>query len=501
MTQLKVYLFVLGFCAWTGMVGAQNVAEDIVKGKEIQGIEFRNYIGPHKVIETRLAIQGIGADLGRQMLVTGVLTADYGRKYRIQRLHDATSDQLSADLLILESGAGVDHIRNLNWIVSAYLQQAFGYTVTDADLLASFITRYNAFYRGKMDYVAANFIPEVAANVTADTVGLALNYAEWPGKTKMLIPLRDSLSKGLGGSINTEEISNKEIVTQMVQEPGAGLEDRKKLADLKEGEIVQEQKAVAQAETKIPTVPASPGTSAVSPTTTPPADVATAPAATPPATKTEPAIPAVLPLAEAKKDLAARDQALQAERQDIVKQENKQPVPVPVPLVPVKPASTSALVKMAEATKVGQVWLIDPSTNKVWKKSELNSIRQSEALDFGSGLLVVAGDTKSANGAIRLVLLSKEDASVLITGGDDVPAETPLLISGNQVLALTRGDKNSWVLGAFDTGLKPIAKGTDPLLSITAIVPTASGLLVQGASGAVMLLDASTLKKKSNTEG
>lgn len=497
MTKKTLFFLILWlFLTGAGFLSAQTVAEEVLKGQEIQGIEFRNYIGPHKVIESRLAIQGIGADLGRQMKTGDAKTADYAKKYRVIRIHDAAAELLSADLFILEAGAGVDHIRNLNWIVSAYLQQAFGYSVTDADLLSSFVTRYNAFYRGKIDYIASQFIAEVGANVTAENVGLALSYSDWPGKTRMVIPLRDSLSKGLGGSLNTEEISNQEIVAKMADEPGAGLEVRKKLADLKEGEIVQEQKAVTQAEAKVPAAPTTAGTTPSSPSTAAPS-AAAVPATAAPQADT----PAALPIEEAKKDLAARDQALQAERQDIVKQETKQPATTPAPVAPSKPASTAAFVKMSDATKAGQLWLIDPSTNKVWKKSELNTIRQSEAPAFGPGVLVVAGDAKAANGAIRLVLVSKDDATVLTTGTEDVPADTPLIVSGNQVLALTKGEKTGWVLGAFDTNLKPTAKGTDLLSPLTAIVPTANGILVQGANGTLLLLDASTLKKKSNTEG
>lgn len=495
MLKLRLlFLAVLGIGASGASLGAQTVAEDVVKGQEIQGIEFKNYVGPHKVIESRLAIQGIGADLGRQVK-TGATEADYGRKYRIQRLHDPASDLLSADLLILEAGAGVDHIRNLNWILSAYLQQVFGYAVADSDLLASFITRYNAFYRGQLEYIGTHYIPAVAANVTAENAGLALLWSEWPGKTRILIPLRDSLSKGLGGSLNTEEISNQDIVTQMAQEPGAGLQDRKKLADLKEGEIVQEQRAIAQAEAKAAAVPGTPGTTAASPTTTPASGTpATTPSTSPPTTPT-------LPLEEAKKDLASRDQALQTERQDIVKAETTKPTDTPAPVAAVKPASTTAFVRMNEATKTGQLWLIDPTKNAVWKKSELNTVRQPRAEAFGQGLLVVAGDSRGANGAVRLVLLSKEDASVLATGSDDVLPETALVVSGNQVLALTKGDKGAWVLAAFDTSLKLVTKGTDALLAGTPVVLTSAGLLVQSAAGGILLLDASTLKRKSATEG
>ncbi len=491
-----------------GSLAAQTVAEDVLKAQGLQGIEFKNYVGPHKVIESRASIQGIGTELGRQ-IKGGALHAEYGQKYRIVRVHDATSEKLSADLLILGPDAGVDNIRNLNWIVSAYLQQEFGYSVTDADLLSDFVTRYNAFYRGKLDYIQATFIPAVGENVTAENAGIALSYTDWPGKTRLLIPLRDSLSKGLAGGLNTEEVSNKDVVKTMGDQPA--LDERKKLADLKEAEIVQEQKAIVQAETKASPAPSAPGTTPPSPTTTPPAKPApvpstptansTAPAATTPTTPapaTKPTTaPAALPLDQAKQQLAARDQALQAERQDIVKQETKPTPATPTPAAaPAKPASTAAFVKMTEGSKTGQLWIVDTAANKVWKKSQVNSIRQPDALTFGAGILVVAGDTKVDNGAIRLLILSPDDGSILASGTDDVAADTPLVISGAQVLALAKGT-GGLVLAAFDANLKTVAKGTDALSSLTDVVSTASGIYVQSAGGTVIVLDPTTLKKKA----
>ena len=248
-------------------------------------------------------------------------------------MHDATASKLSADILILAPNAGVDDIRATSTgSCRRICSRAFGYSQTDGDLLADFVTRYNAYYRGKMDYIAANFIPQVGANVTAENAGIALDYADWPGKTRLLIPLRDSLSKGLSGSVNTEEISNKDITTKMATEPGAGVDQRKKLADIKEGEIVQEQKAVAQAEAKVaaPAVGTPPGPTATAspaplwpspkPNATPaPSAPASSPApAATPAPSTAPAAAATpapaMPLDKAKQDLAARDQSLQAER-------------------------------------------------------------------------------------------------------------------------------------------------------------------------------------------
>lgn len=493
----------------TGALCAQTVAEDVLKQKELEGIVFKSYVGPHAVIETRASIQGIGADLGRQIKTSGG-EADYAKKYHVLRVHDAGSDKLSADLFILAPNAGVDDIRNLNWIVSAYLQQAFGYTPADGDLLADFVTRYNAYYRGKMDYIASAFIPQVSANVSAENAGIALDYTEWPGKTRLLIPLRDSLSKGLSGSVNTEEISNKDVVTKMAGEPGAGVEERKKLADLKEGEIVQEQKAIAQAESKISAPPAGTPPGPTTPVPSPRPNTAPAPTPAPapaknaaaptpaPAPAAAPTPAPAIPLDKAKADLAARDQALQAERQDIVKTETQQPAPTPTP-VPAAAPATVPVVVMTEASKLGQVWLIDTAANKVWKKSALNSVRQPSAAAFGTGLLVVAGDAKAATGAVRLVILSKDDATVTATGTDDVLPDTPLLFVGSLVYALTKGVQGGWVLGAFDTSLKAVAKGTDALTPLTGLVQAPGGLLVQAAGGQILTLDAQTLKAKSRT--
>jgi len=89
---------------------------------------------------------------------------------------------------------------------------------------------------------------------------------------------------------------------------------------------------------------------------------------------------------------------------------------------------------------------------------------------------------------------------VLLTGSDDVAPTAPV-IRGNQVLALVKDAKVGWVLGAFDQNLKLVTRGTDGLSPLTGVVPAPGGLLVQGASGSLLLLEETTLKKKSDTEG
>jgi hypothetical protein len=89
---------------------------------------------------------------------------------------------------------------------------------------------------------------------------------------------------------------------------------------------------------------------------------------------------------------------------------------------------------------------------------------------------------------------------VSISGTDEISADSPVVIVGTQVLALTQNEKGLWVLGLFDGKLKALAKGTDTLQASTGIVSGPTGVFVQANNGKLMLLDAATLKKKSDTE-
>jgi hypothetical protein len=190
---------------------------------------------------------------------------------------------------------------------------------------------------------------------------------------------------------------------------------------------------------------------------------------------------------------------LQAERKDIVASQPDKTAAASTP-VTTKPPITVPVVIVADASKLGQVELVDPAANKVWKRSELNSVRAARVQVFGDGFLVTAGDTKVSNGAVRLMLLNKDDLSVSISGTDEISADSPVVIVGTQVLALTQNEKGLWVLGLFDGKLKALAKGTDTLQASTGIVSGPTGVFVQANNGKLMLLDAATLKKKSDTE-
>ena len=90
-----------------------------------QSIKFINYVGPHEFINTLDQIRGIGRALGVPVDPGTSGRSDVGGRYRI--LHIVSPEiptGLDADVFILESGAAVDHIRNLRLILAGYLEEA-----------------------------------------------------------------------------------------------------------------------------------------------------------------------------------------------------------------------------------------------------------------------------------------------------------------------------------------------------------------------------------------
>ena len=168
---------------------SQTVDEGELKSVGEQDIVFESYTGPHSVFDTAEEIVGIGRALALGIR-GGAARADFFGLYSVIRAVDpAETSKLDADIIVLEPRAGVDHIRNLRRIIAGYVETAFGYSRADAELLAVFTTYYNAVYRGRTAELAERYSAAVMANLTAENAGLALSYRDWPGKTRLLVPL------------------------------------------------------------------------------------------------------------------------------------------------------------------------------------------------------------------------------------------------------------------------------------------------------------------------
>ncbi len=485
---------------------AQSVAEDVLKNADLKSIHFIDYVGPVSVYNTREQIIGIGRALGEERLQsTGPVGGPY---YKAYRFHEANSSLLSADVLVLEPQASVDTIRNLNWIVAGYLEKAFGYSFDDALLLADFVTRYNAVYRGNVAYFSQKYVPELSANLTSENAGIALSYRDWPGKTRLVIPLRDTLSQGPAGQVNAEEVSNSSVTKNMTQTNA--LEERKKLADLKEAEIVKEQKvinqkaeALAQAsETPTPTPMTSPSPTPL-PTATPLATSSVpTPQPTPGSTPTPgttpipvPSPPSVMSPAQVEKEKQElqkaqaanqqRDVQLQKERQAIQKADQAlQAQPTPPPQVP--PPTTLPFLQTV-SPGLSRLDLIDIAGQRLWKASKLNSIRREVYQKLGDHWLVTAGENRG-DATVRLVLLSTTELTVVAQSAQEVSPLAPVVIKGNLAYAIVK-NQGHWVVASYDSQLQTHQLSEVPVAESSGLEVTSQAVLVQTSEGHILSLD------------
>ena len=207
-------------------------------------IRFNNYNGPHTVIDSLAAIRNIGTGLGRQIAgnLDNESTAGSENRYYVIHAVDSTTGKLDADIFVLGKNVGVDHVRNLRHIIAAYLVEAYKYSNDDAFTLATFITVYNAVYRGNIDVFNAKYKPVVTKYLHKDSVGLSVNWEEWAGKTEMVIPLAD-LAGGLS-TIDTSVISDRNVIDSMRESDDRGIEQRKGMVGIMDREAdTAEEKA------------------------------------------------------------------------------------------------------------------------------------------------------------------------------------------------------------------------------------------------------------------
>ncbi|MCR4940614.1 MAG: hypothetical protein K5930_10990 [Treponemataceae bacterium] len=235
-----VLIFIIASIFIIGATAAVDVSrqelESTVTNPDI--IEFINYYGPHSRIDTREQIFNIGKNLGKVIAEnkdSRIETGNEAKYYLIHAVFPDVTDKLDADILILGEKAEVDHIKNLRLILTGYLTEAYGYSEADASTLATFITVYNAVYRGKIAELITKYKMEVLAELDTDKVGISVNYVDWAGKTQILIPLLNPDNGGLS-TIDTTIISDTSVIQSMREEDERMVEDRKNMVDLKERE-------------------------------------------------------------------------------------------------------------------------------------------------------------------------------------------------------------------------------------------------------------------------
>lgn len=225
------------------MINVSALEVDVDEIKKASKIEFENYRGSVSRNESQASIRNIGYQLG--LFEENNELFRYHMKYSIiHAVDEKTKDKYDADILSIDREAEVDHIRNIRYIMSGYLSKYYGYTKRQADSLAVFLTYYNAFYRGNIEYFNDKYKEVVMKHINKINAGISTKYYEWPGNTKILIPLTKSSQKDKLKSLETFEISDSKIIEEMRKSNDKKIDDRKEIVKLKEKELSEEKKII-----------------------------------------------------------------------------------------------------------------------------------------------------------------------------------------------------------------------------------------------------------------
>lgn len=511
---------------------AQSVAEDELSSVAGRAVEFINYVGPHDRIETVAEIRAIGQSLGRAVAAGAVRAGEAGRYQVIHAVDPSVRDGFDADIIVLGEGIRVDHIRNLRRIIAGYLEGAYAYSAADADTLAVFITIYNAVYRGDMAYFGRLYKQVVLRELDEFTAGLALRWDQWPGRSRIVIPLTSRAGTGVVGSVATTPISDAATVEGLRREdPAAVVDTRQDLVDIKEREVEEERAAIEAERRRIAAEEAAlaaerdrlaaererqsdqaasaaetgPGAASE---TGPGAAVEAGPGAEQEASLavTEAARREEAALAEReaalqsdREELAAREEAVEAKEDEIasdrreIAQEQRQEIAAQVAQAQEQAAAGVVLFELMDPNQpLSRLVLVELATGRTLRRSELNTIRAATVVDLGSAYAAVAGQVTGTGGAVRLVRIDKADYAKLVEGKDEIFPETQLWRFGTSLYAVAKKGSD-WVIGRFDAETLELKASSAPVTRFTMLVENQGRLIAQKPGSGFLILDRESL--------
>ena len=536
----KALLFFVLLITTVAVFSVEVDRKELEKDLGDSTIEFVNYYGPHTYVNTREQIRGIGSNLATA--AKNKDSAGDSTRYRIIHAVDPnTTGGFDADILILGVNATVDHIDNIRSILSSYLSTAYSYSEKDANTLAFYITIYNAVYRGNMKVFQDRYKPVVIGHLSADNVGISTRYDQWPGKTRLVIPLSDSRLTGTISTIDTAVLSDSDITKKIREEDGAGLDTRKDMVELKDresdeaqkrAEVAQKQavtakedasqkkKEVAQAEKDADQANRKAKEARKDAEKNPKDSVAQkvaeerekeAKEKTAVAEKKKENQKKAEKIIKDKEGVAEADQALAdtkqkealVERKEIAsdtqkvidKEANDARKTAEAVLASVEPGY--ALRVIDKKTFLSELVLVNLANGELLKTSPLNSIHNRMLIDAGDSIMAVAGK-KGGSADVTLVLINPETLEMTKSGDVSLSESSILVKNGNDYYAVIEKKSGDCVLGRFNSNLELKASSAISVLPQTAITVTPRGLLVQDSSAKIRLLRATDLVDQTN---
>lgn len=485
---------------------ALEVDEPELRGTSTEQIEFINYTGPHKVIDSIAAIKAIGSTMGETIVPGQPSTVGNRQKYFVVHAIDPSeTSKLDADILFIGENATVDHIINLRRIISAYLSAAYKYSEKDADTLAVFITVYNAVYRGKYDVFSSKYKNVVMKNLSQNNCGLSTTYKEWPGRSEIVIPLFD-VNGGLS-TVDTSVISDTTVVESMKEDEDKNVDPRKDMVDLKEREAeeasdkAQEAQKKAVEEQKKLTETQKEAEEAKKEAEENPTEenIKKAEEKEEEVKEQEKKTEEAKEEAKEQQEIADKKQnEAQEERKEIAKdQKEVQDKQAEI----AKMGSEYGIILSDEANMLSRLVKFNVEDGTIIKKSPVTEIRNRTVYKTGNQYMAVAGEN-TGNGTIKLVLLDDNNMEIVSESNETLAEDSVLVQEGDAYYCVIQ-DGNNWVVAKYNSSLVMQLKSPVAVKSSTPITITDSGLVVTAKNGQLRLLSKADLtsitKETSNT--
>ena len=487
-------------------------------------IEFINYTGPHKVIDSIASIKSIGSNMGSQIAkdpAKSAETAKNAKYYVIHAIDENETGKLDADILFIGSDATVDHITNLRRIISAYLSSAYGYSEKDSDTLSVFITVYNAVYRGKLDTFKSKYKDVVIKNISADNCGLSVNYKDWPGKSEIVRPLYDVKEGGLS-TVDTSVISDSSVVKSMKEDDDKNVESRKDMVDIKEREADAASEKAKEAQKKAVTEQKklddekkkTQESKKEAQTAQKKAEEKQKVAEeNPNDKKAQKEAQEAKKEAEEKKQAAeeqqekqdkqqaktdeakqeAKEQQARADKKETEAQNERKEIAKDQAEVQKKEAAQAlmttefGIILSDEANMLSRLVKFNVADGEVIKNSPVAQIRNRTIYKEGDGFIAIAGEN-SKKGAVKLVTISPETLEISAESENTVSQDSVLVQDGKEYYCVV-DEKGKFYLAKFGGDLALKLKSEIEVKSGTPITVTDSGIVVTDSKGKLRLLD------------
>ena len=470
---------------------ALEVDEPELRGTSTEQIEFINYTGPHKVIDSIAAIKAIGSTMGETIVPGQPSTVGNRQRYFVVHAIDPSeTSKLDADILFIGENASVDHIINLRRIISAYLSAAYKYSEKDADTLAVFITVYNAVYRGKYDVFSSKYKNVVMENLSQNNCGLSTTYKEWPGRSEIVIPLFD-VNGGLS-TVDTSVISDTTVIDSMKEDEDKNVDPRKDMVDLKEREAedasdkAQEAQKKAVEEQKKLTETKKEAEEAKKEAEENPTkeNVKKAEEKQQEVKEQEKKTEEAKEEAKEQQEIADKKQnEAQEERKEIAKdQKEVQDKQAEI----AKMGSEYGIILSDEKSMLSRLVKFNVEDGSIIKKSPVTEIRNRTVYKTGNQYMAVAGEN-TGNGTIKLVLLDDNNMEIVSESNETLAEDSVLVMDGEAFYCVIQ-DGNNWVVAKYDSSLVMQLKSPVAVKSSTPITVTESGIVVTAKNGQLRLL-------------